>query len=310
VRYLITGGAGFIGSHLTEALLDRGDEVTVLDDCSTGATIDTRAEFVAGSVLDKDLVEEEMFEADRCFHLAAALGVQRVLEHPLDCLLSNVRGVDVLTEAAAKAGTRLMFASTSEVYGKPTEGEMHEGDDRLYGPATTSRWAYSAAKAVGEMMTFGYARERFASQFSVRFFNVCGPRQDEMVIPTMVKRSLAGEKIQIHGDGRQTRCFCHVFDAVEALTLLMDDERAVGTVYNIGNPTEITIGELAQKVISMTGGPGVEYVHPDYGDGFEEIRRRKPSIDAISSLTGWRPERTVDDAIKDVIAWEAVRAAQ
>ena len=313
MRHLITGGAGFIGSHLADALVARGDDVVLVDNFDGGSErnvahlLDSpRVQLVRGSAEDPHLMWGLAAYADTCFHLASALGVRRVVDWPLDSLLANVRGADVVAGCCVANHCRLLFASTSEVYGKPQPGALEEGADRVYGAATVSRWTYATAKTFGEQLVYGYARERGAEALVVRFFNVCGPRQVDMVLPELVGRALAGEDLVVHGDGRQTRCFCHVLDAVEAVIRLMDDDRTNGSVFNVGNPEEITVNELAEKVVHHTGSKSrIVHAHPDYGPGFEEIRRRKPSIDAIRNLVGWQPRRTIDDAILEVIAYHA-----
>jgi UDP-glucose 4-epimerase len=304
VRFLVTGGAGFVGSHLVDALLARGDGVVVLDNLQTGAieNVPGAAVFVKGSDNDASLVGELMSEVDACFHLAAAVGVRRIMESPLQSLLENVRGVEVVTRAAAAMKKRLLFTSTSEAYGRPVVEALHEGSDRVFGPTSTVRWGYAASKVVGEMMVYGYARERGCEMMAVRLFNTVGPRQREMVLPLMVDWALRGEDVIVHGDGGQTRCFCHVADVVDALQLLMAEDAAVGGIFNVGSSQEVTIRELAERVIAICGSPSrIKHVAPDYGPGFDEIRRRKPNLMAIHNLVGWKPRRSLDDAIADVV---------
>ena len=326
MRYLVTGGAGFVGSHLTDALIERGNDVIILDDLSTGrrenishlfAEISSNgdgrrraAEFVEGSTLDAALIDDVMRTVDGCFHLASAVGVQLVVDRPLESLIRNVRGVDNVTAAAARHDCRLLFTSTSEIYGKNSGDGLHEQSDRLLGPATTSRWGYATAKVFGEMLAYGYHREQAAEMLVVRLFNTVGPRQTGyygMVLPRFVRQALDGADLTVYGDGSQSRCFAHVYDVIEAMLLLMGNEKALGNAWNIGCPTEVTILELAERVIERTrSGSEITFVPYEeaYGEGFEELGRRKPDVSALRDLTGWSPTRTVDDAIDDVIAYE------
>ena len=317
MRYLLTGGAGFVGSHVADALVARDDDVVLLDNLSTGSRenidhlLDSgRAEFVEGSVLDAPLVEELLIEADACFHLASSVGVKLIVEQPLDSVLEMVRGTDTVMGAAVRHGVRLLFTSTSEIYGKNGAGVLHEDANRLLGPPTTSRWAYSMAKSFGEVIAFGYARERGAETVVARLFNTVGPRQtgaDGMVLPRLVRQALIGADLTVYGDGTQSRCFTHVHDAVDALLRLIDCDDAIGRVFNIGYPSEITIMELAHRVLQRTGSSSEIRLVPyeiAYEDGFEELGRRVPDCSALRELTEWEPSRTVDDAIDDVIVYQ------
>jgi nucleoside-diphosphate-sugar epimerase len=322
VRYLITGGAGFIGSHLTDALVARGDEVLVLDDLSTGraeniadAVVSGRVEFVEGSVCDIDVVDECMEWADACFHLASAVGVKLIVERPVDTLNRSVRGAQVVIEGAHRLGRRLLFASTSEIYGKNSEG-LTESSDRVLGPPSVARWSYSTAKALAETIALGYHREREADNVVARLFNTVGPRQTGaygMVLPRFVGQAIAGEDLTVYGDGSQSRCFSHVHDTTRALVMLMDEEGARGRAFNVGRSSEITILELAEKVIERVGSAtsGIEMVPYEeaYGEGFEELGRRRPDTTALEQMTGWRSTRGVEEAIDDVAAYERVRLA-
>ena len=313
VRYLVTGGAGFIGSHLADVLTARGDEVLVLDDLSTGrranlaGAMDTgRLELVVGSVCDEAQVLDCMQSVDVCLHLASAVGVKLILERPVESLLTNIRGNDVVISAAAALKRRLLYTSTSEVYGKNSSGALTEDSDRILGSALTARWNYSTAKSFGEALAYGYHRELGSEVVVVRLFNTVGPRQASaygMVLPRFVRQALAGDDVTVYGDGRQSRCFVHVHDTVRAIVMLLDDPRANGLAYNIGGITELGIHELAQLVIARTGSSSqIRFVEYDdaYVDGFEELGRRKPDTTAVQTLTGWMPQRDIHDAIDDV----------
>ena len=315
--YLVTGGAGFIGSHLADALTARGDHVVILDDLSTGRLENIehlsgsgRAELVEGSVMDEELVIELLEATDACLHLASAVGVKLVVDRPVETLLQNVRGTDTVLSAAAPLRRRVLFASTSEVYGKTEGTPLSEGSDRVLGSTTKARWNYSTSKAFGEALALGYHRELGAPNVVVRLFNTVGPRQTGaygMVLPRFVRQALAGEDLTVYGEGTQTRCFGHVYDTVEALLLLLDSDAASGRVFNIGNPVEISILELAERVISRVGsGSAIRLVaYSDaYDEGFEELGRRVPDTAAVRELTGWTPTRSIDDAIDDVIMFE------
>jgi UDP-glucose 4-epimerase len=334
LRYLITGGAGFIGSHLVDALTMRGDDVLVLDDLSTGhlrnleevpgsgdtnsererrfATSQSRGEveFVEGSVTDEALIDDCMSEVEACVHLASAVGVQLVVRRPLESLLRNVRGSDTVITTAARHRRRLMFASTSEIYGKLSGESLSEDSDRLLGSPAESRWSYSTAKAFGESLAHSYHRQEDAEMIVVRLFNTVGPRQTGaygMVLPRFVRQALAGEDLTVYGTGTQTRCFTHVLDTVRALVLLLDADGAIGNTYNVGSQRPVSVIELAGKVIQRAGPRSKIRLVPyeeAYGPGFEELGRRVPDTSALENLTGWRPVRSIDETIDDVIAYE------
>ncbi len=318
---LVTGGAGFIGSHLCDALVARGDTVTVLDDLSTGRLenlsqiLETpQVRFVEGSVTDTTLVDDLVGEADLCLHLASAVGVQLIVSNPLESLRTNVQGTDNVLSAASRHGCRALFTSTSEVYGKNSQGALTEDADRVLGSPFKSRWAYAIAKSFGESLAYGLHRDSGAETIVVRLFNTVGPRQTGrygMVLPRFVRQALMGEDLSVFGNGTQTRCFAHVHDTVAALLLLVEADDAVGTVFNIGATDEMAIIELARRVIERTGSDSkIELVPYDeaYDDGFEELGRRQPDTSAVRALVPWQPTRTVDDAIDDVILHERGRA--
>ncbi len=317
MRYLITGGAGFIGSHMVDTFTTRGDSVVLLDDLSTGRlenvehVIDSDSvEFVEGSMLDVGLVSELMQSVDACLHLASAVGVQLVVSRPLDSLQRNIRGNDIVISAAAQHQRRLLFASTSEVYGKNSSGALTEGSDRILGSPQTLRWSYATAKAFGEALVYSYVKEKGSRMSVVRLFNTVGPRQTGaygMVLPRLVRQALREEDLTVYGNGTQSRCFGHVLDVVHGIALVMDEERAVGEVFNIGAQTETAIIALAGKVIERTGSSSRIKLVPygeAYDEGFEELGRRKPDTTALEQLTGWQATRTVEEAIDDVIAYE------
>lgn len=318
--YLITGGAGFIGSHLADALIARGDSVLVLDDLSTGsrenlapALATGRAELIEGSVCDAELVDACMERSGACFHLASAVGVKLIVTDTVDSLGRSVRGAQVVTESAHRSGRRLLLASTSEIYGKNGGEALHEGSDRHLGSPAVARWSYSTAKAFAEALVHGYHRERGADTVVARLFNTVGPRQSPhygMVLPRFVAQALAGEELTVYGDGSQSRCFCHVADTIRALIMLMDEEGARGEAFNVGRTDETTIGSLARLVIERTGSASqvrhVPYTEA-YGSGFEELGRRRPDTAALRKITGWAPRRDLADAIDDLAAAERSR---
>jgi len=320
--HLITGGAGFIGSHLADALLARGDEVVLLDNFSTGRRENVEhllelpsVRLVEGSTLDADLLDDVMGDVDDCLHLASAVGVQLIVNSPLNSLLGNVRGADNVFAAAVKHGKRLLFTSTSEVYGKNSIGPLPEDADSVLGSAFKSRWAYAIAKGFGEALAHGYYRDCEADIVVARLFNTVGPRQSGsygMVLPRFVRQALAGEDLTVYGNGTQTRCFTHVADTVRALLALLDHEGARGQVFNVGSETALPVIELAARVILQARSDSRIRLVPyedAYGEGFEELGNRKPDTAAIRELTGWSTERTIDDAIADVVRFEQSRMA-
>lgn len=313
MRYLITGGAGFVGSHLTEALLARGDEVVILDNFSTGdpANLDQvkdRVRLVQGSVLDPLLVDEHTESADVVVHLAAAVGVRLIVEKPLRSFITNIKGTENVLEAAHRYRRKALITSTSEVYGKSLGDPFKEDDDRLIGSNKVSRWGYSTSKSVDEILAFAYYRERGLATVIVRLFNTVGPRQTGaygMVLPNFVRQATAGEALTVYGDGRQSRCFCHVQDVVAALLDLLAESSAEGDVFNVGSTEEVSILELAQRVIDFAGSSSAVELIPyeqAYEEGFEDMRRRVPDTSKINRAIGWSPRRDLDDIIKELVA--------
>jgi UDP-glucose 4-epimerase len=318
-RYLITGGAGFIGSHLTEALIERDDsaKVVILDDLSTGSFANIehlvdgdRVTFVRGSVTDAAVVDGLMRDVDQCIHLASAVGVQMIVNEPLDTLMKSVRGSNVVMHAATRNGVRVLFSSTSEVYGKQSHRMLSEDDDLVFGSPAKGRWTYAIAKSFGEALIHGYSRQRGVDATIVRLFNCVGPRQTGtygMVLPRFVRQALANEDLTVYGDGRQTRCFTHVRDTVAALVALSDSGSASGQTFNIGTSNLISVHELARRVIVRSGSDsGVRLVPYEeaYAPGFEELGTRVPDTSALEEITGWEAQLTINDAIDDVIAHE------
>ena len=313
MRILVTGGAGFIGSHLTERLLTDGHQIKVLDDSSTGRAENlsqyknnSNFDYVDGSVLDQELLELEVKDVDYIFHLAAAVGVFNIVNHPLASLFTNIRGTENILEAAMTKNTPVFLSSSSEVYGKNTSDSLKESDDRILGSPTTLRWSYSEAKAIDETLAFAYWTEKKLPTRIVRFFNTVGPRQVGaygMVIPRFVSMALKNEPITIYGNGEQTRCFGHVYDVIDAVISVAFSDKTIGKVINIGNNFEISMNDLAKKIIEETGSKSeIKYIpySEAYGDGFEDMERRVPNIDLIKSLTGWQPKRDLTQIIRDV----------
>ena len=322
--YLITGGAGFIGSHLTEQLLARGDRVIVLDDFSGGsrrnladaASKGGRVRLVEGSVLDAELVDSCTRDADVCVHMAASLGVTRIVEHPLETLLANVRGTDIVMEAAHRHRRRLLFASSSEVYGKRMATGLTEDADCTIGAPNRSRWSYAIAKQFGESLANAYTKDAKADIVTVRFFNVVGPRQNGaygMVLPRFVEQALAGQALTIYGDGSQSRCFTSVHDAVSAGAGLLVSDGPRGATYNVGVSDPVRVDELARMVIERVGSSSsIDFIPYEraYGSGYEELGRRVPDTTALRARTGWEPTRTVEQTIDEVAAWQRQQASR
>ena len=316
MRYLVTGGAGFIGSHLAEKLIARGDQVVILDDLSTGipknlATVEGRVTFHKGNILDRSNIEKLVPESDHVVHLAAALGVFNIVNKPLESLKTNLQGSEIVLEACDKYRKPVLIASTSEIYGKNDKVPLNEEDDRIIGHPLKSRWSYSEAKAVDESLAYFYYLENKLPIRIIRFFNTVGPRQVGhygMVVPRFVSAALKNEPLYVYGTGDQIRCFCHVDDAVRALLLVIDSDKAVGEVFNVGNNQQISILELAKKVIEFTGSTSaIEKMAYDkaYPAGFEDMQRRVPDISKIKQVLGWAPAINLDQIIKDIAAFNA-----
>jgi UDP-glucose 4-epimerase len=313
MRILVTGGAGFIGSHLCERLISDGHAVTAIDNFSTGRAQNlTQLEgkkgftLIEGSILDTQLIDRLAIDTEYIFHLAAAVGVFNIVNNPLASLLTNIRGTENVLEAAANRSIPVFVTSSSEVYGKNISDSLRESDDRILGSPVTLRWSYSEAKAIDESLAYAYFVEKKLETRIVRFFNTVGPRQlgaYGMVVPRFVRAALNDEPITIYGTGEQTRCFGHVYDAVEAVIRIAFSSNTIGKVINIGNDFEISINDLAKKVIAETGSSS-SIVHipyeEAYGDGFEDMERRVPNIELINQLVGWKPQRDLSTMITDI----------
>jgi UDP-glucose 4-epimerase len=316
LRFLITGGAGFIGSHLAERLLDRGDRVVLLDNLSTGSMDNIRhlksferMEYHLDNIENRQLVAELVDDADAVIHLAAAVGVKLIVESPVRTIETNVNGTQRILEAACKKRKLVLTASTSEVYGKNTNVPFHEDADLVLGPTTKGRWSYAASKALDEFLALSYWKEKQLPVIVVRLFNTVGPRQTGrygMVLPNFVKAALDNAPISVYGDGKQSRCFCDVRDTVEALVRLIDTQHSIGEVVNVGNTEEVSIEELAQLVKQRTGSDSaIEFVPYDkaYEPGFEDMMRRVPCVDKLEALTGFRPRTPLTEIIDRVAAF-------
>jgi UDP-glucose 4-epimerase len=313
MKILITGGAGFIGSHLTDKLVGEGHQVTVLDNLSTGRLENIqdhihskKIDYVEGSILNIDLVSRLVSESEYVFHLAAAVGVFNIVKKPLESLLTNIRGTENVLEAATQFRVPVLVASSSEVYGKNTSDSLGEKDNRILGSPTTLRWSYSEAKAIDESLAYAYFIEKNLESRIVRFFNTVGPRQlgsYGMVVPRFINAALKNEPITIYGNGEQTRCFGHVSDVIEALCLVAFSPKTIGQVVNIGNNHEISMNDLAKLVIERTQSSSeIQYIKYEdaYGPGFEDMERRVPNLDLIRELVGWQPSRNLDQIIEDI----------
>jgi len=320
--HLITGGAGFIGSHLAEALIGRGDSVVVVDNLATGRLSNLEGviehpnlRFVQGTVLDALMVDELMHDCDTVVHLAAATGVPLIVQQPSHSFTHNLRSSRTVIEAAHRYKRRLLLASSSEVYGKNAEVPLAENANRVLGSPIIARWAYSIAKAVEEIIAYAYHRERGLDVTVMRLFNTVGPRQNReigTVIARLARQAVAGEPLTVFGDGSQTRCFCHVHDVVDAIVRLLDSSDGTGEAYNIGGLEEISVYDLARRVLDLAEPlpgaratkPGIQLVPYDtaYGPGFEDMQRRLPDLSKIEALTGWQPTTTLDEILAEALA--------
>src|SRR5215813_12715975 len=316
LRFLITGGAGFIGSHLAELLLSSGEEVTLIDDLSTGSMENIRhlkkferMHYFLDRIENRQLLAELVDEADIIFHLAAAVGVRLIVESPVRTIETNVNGTQLVLEAACKKRKLVFTASTSEVYGKNVNVPFREDADLVLGATTKGRWSYAASKALDEFLALSYWKEKGLPVIVARFFNTVGPRQTGrygMVLPNFVKSALENRTIDVYGNGKQSRCFCDVQDTVEALLRLMASTAAVGEVVNIGNTEEVTIEELAHRVKQRTGSSSpVQFIPYDeaYEPGFEDMMRRVPSVEKLQALTGFRPQTSLNEIIDRVTTY-------
>jgi UDP-glucose 4-epimerase len=313
MRVLVTGGAGFIGSHLADALIARGDQVIALDNFSTGSTanikhITKNFEIIDGDIRNADLINETIKDVDLIFHMAAALGVNTILESPLESISTNIAGSEVVLNAAANHKKRILIASTSEIYGKNPKQPLNETDDRVVGSPQKIRWSYSDAKAIEEAMAFSLNKEKGLKVTTARLFNTVGPRQSAhygMVVPRFVRSAIKNEPISIYGDGTQSRVFCHVHDAIEALLALVGTDKTVNEVYNVGGTGEITIKELADSVIKeMKSQSSIVFISykEAYAPGFEDMQRRVPDISKIKQQLNWAPKKNLSQIIADVAA--------
>ncbi len=318
MKYLITGGAGFIGSHLSEALLNQGHKVTIIDNLSTGrfsniTHLQTHQNFqyVIGTILDRRLMETLIADCDQIFHLAAAVGVKYIIDNPLQSLQTNIVGTEIILEHANKYKKKVLITSTSEIYGKSEKIPFKEEDDRLLGSTSISRWGYSCSKAIDEFFALAYYREKKLPVVIVRCFNTVGPRQSGqygMVLPKFVKAALLNHPITIFGDGKQSRCFGDVADVIQGMVQLIDEPKAEGEIFNIGNTEEITIEDLAVKIKQMTNSKSkIEYIPYDeaYEEGFEDMRRRIPDLTKIMECINYQPQYNLEKIIERVINYYA-----
>ena len=312
MRYLVTGGSGFIGSHLIEALVKRGDSVSAIDNLSTGNNqLSSNIDFFQGSIFDQDLMSKLISNSDYVLHLAAAVGVLNIVNKPLESLMTNIKGTEIILELCEKYNKPILITSTSEVYGKNNTVPLSEDSDRVLGSPLLSRWSYSEAKAVDESMAYFYYQEKGLEVRIVRLFNTVGPRQVGhygMVVPRFINAALKNEQLSVYGSGDQIRCFCHVDDAVRALLSVIDSDKAIGQVFNIGNNQQISIMELAKKVIELTESSStIEKISYEkaYPEGFEDMQRRVPDISKIKQVLGWTPEINLEQIIKDIAAFNS-----
>ncbi len=322
MKYLITGGAGFIGSHLCDELLAQDHDVHVLDDLSTGSVENIRHlesqpgfEYTIGSASDAHLVGDLIRDADGVFHLAAAVGVALIVESPVTAIETNVHCTEVVLAQANKTKTPVLITSTSEVYGKSASLPFREDGDLVLGATNVGRWAYACSKAIDEFLAIAYWKERRLPVVVTRLFNTVGPRQTGrygMVLPRFIDQALAGRPLTVYGEGTQRRCFGHVYDVVSALASLMQEKEAYGEVVNVGSQEEVSILELADRVVQLTGSSsGISLIPYDeaYEDGFEDMHRRIPDIEKVGRIIGWQPTRTLNDIVADMVQSAKLTAA-
>lgn len=320
MKALVTGGAGFIGSHLSEYLLGKGHKVLVIDDLSTGSIENILHlkqhpgfEYTIDSILNTPVTAELVDRSDCIFHLAAAVGVRLIVESPVQTIETNIKGTETILDLACKKKKKTIVFSTSEVYGKSSKIPFNEEDDLVMGSTTRGRWSYACSKAIDEFLALAYWKEKKLPATVIRLFNTVGPRQTGqygMVIPTFVQQALQGRPLTVYGDGSQTRCFCHVHDVTQAIYKVSNEEKAIGQVYNIGTDEEISILELARRVISITGSSsGIEIVpySEAYEEGFEDMLKRRPDLGKIKGLIGYQPQRNLEQIILDVVEYERSR---
>ncbi|MFH1508148.1 MAG: GDP-mannose 4,6-dehydratase [Candidatus Omnitrophota bacterium] len=315
MKIFITGGAGFIGSNLADSLLKSGHQVVVLDNFSTGRIENIKHlekapnfELVSGTILNEYLVDKLVEKVDVIFHLAAAVGVELIVNNPLASLTTNIKGSEIVLEMAYRYNKKILITSTSEIYGKNVSGPLKETDDRILGSPLKTRWSYSTAKAVDEMLAYVYWKEKKVPSIIVRLFNTVGPRQTGaygMVVPRFIEQALKNEAITVYGDGKQSRCFVHVNDVVNALIKLVEEPKAVGEVFNIGSQEEITIEDLSKEIIKITKSSSkIKYIPYEeaYEEGFEDMQKRMPDISKINRLIGFKPTYNLPEIIKDIVA--------
>ncbi len=316
MKVLITGGAGFIGSHLADKLISLDYKVAILDDLSTGKMENVlqlennkNFEIVVGSILNDSLVDKLVEQCDIIFHLAAAVGVELIVKKPMESLTTNIKGSEIVLEMAHRYHKKVLITSTSEIYGKNVNGPLKEDDDRILGSPLKTRWSYSTAKAVDEMLAYVYWKEKNLPSVIVRLFNTVGPRQTGsygMVMPRFVSQALKNEPLTVYGDGKQSRCFIHVSDVVSALIKLVEDPKAVGEVFNVGSQEEISIEQLAKKIIEFTKSRSkIKYLSykSAYEEGFEDMQRRVPDTTKINKLIGFKPTYNLTGIIKDIVGY-------
>ena len=320
MKVLVTGGAGFIGSHLSEFLLEKGHKVLVIDDLSTGSIENIlhlknnpEFEYTIDSILNTPVTAELVDRSDCIFHLAAAVGVRLIVESPVQTIETNIKGTETILDLACKKKKKTLVFSTSEVYGKSSKIPFNEEDDLVMGSTSRGRWSYACSKAIDEFLALAYWKEKKLPATVIRLFNTVGPRQTGqygMVVPTFVQQALEGKPLTVYGTGSQTRCFCHVQDVIQAIYKVSQEEKAVGQVYNIGTDEEISILELARRVISITGSSSQIQIIPyseAYEEGFEDMLKRKPDLAKITDLIDYKPQRDLERIIRDVVQYEMSR---